>query len=180
MQAARCASRALSAAVVAAAVAVPGVAHADSEVHMKAFHLAAVERSHGLDVEDDRQDGAGATAAEAVAAVRRRIGAGYASGGTGPGAFDCSGLTLTAYADAGVTLPRVSFDQYAEGTAVGRKEIRPGDLVFFDTSGPGASHVGIAVSRKTVVSATSSGGVMEHPIDDAYWGSSYVGARRLG
>ena len=51
--------------------------------------------------------------------------------------------------------------------------------MFFSTAGPGASHVGIAVSGSTVVSATSSGGVMEHSINDAYWGGHYVGARRL-
>lgn len=119
------------------------------------------------------------TAAKAVAAVKSHIGAGYASGGNGPGAFDCSGLTVASYREAGITLPRTSFAQYEEGTAVERDDIQPGDLVFFDSNGPGASHVGIAVSEDTIVSATSSGGVMEHPIDDSYWGSHYVGARRV-
>ena len=64
--------------------------------------------------------------------------------------------------------------------AVDRDDIRPGDLVFFSTAGPGASHVGIATGKTTVVSATSSGGVMEHSSTDAYWGGHYVGARRIG
>ena len=59
-----------------------------------------------------------------------------------------------------------------------RGDVRPGDLVFFSTAGPGASHVGIATSATTVVSATN-GGVMEHSTRDAYWGGHYVGARRL-
>jgi cell wall-associated NlpC family hydrolase len=117
--------------------------------------------------------------AGAVAAARSHVGAGYAMGGNGPGAFDCSGLTTAALAAVGVALPRTSQAQFAAGRAVERDEIRAGDLVFFSTAGPGASHVGVATGRGTVISATSSGGVMEHSMSDAYWGSSYVGARRV-
>ena len=116
---------------------------------------------------------------DAVRAARTRIGSPYAMGATGPGAFDCSGLTSYAFAQAGITLPRDSFGQFGVGRAVARDEIRSGDLVFFSTAGPGASDVGIATGRRTVISATSSGGVMEHAIDDAYWGPAYVGARRV-
>jgi cell wall-associated NlpC family hydrolase len=121
----------------------------------------------------------GAVAVQAIAAARTRIGAGYASGGTGPGAFDCSGLMLYVFRRAGVKLPRMSFAQFTVGRAIARHKVRPGDLVFFSTNGPGASHVGIATSRSTAISATSSGGVMKHSTKDAYWGGSYVGARRL-
>ena len=115
---------------------------------------------------------------EAVAAARSRIGSPYAMGAGGPGAFDCSGLTRWAFARAGVALAHSSFAQFGAGRAVERDEIRPGDLVFFATNGPGASHVGVATGRHRVVSATSSG-VMEHAIGDAYWGAAYVGARRI-
>ena len=114
----------------------------------------------------------------AVKAAKGRIGSPYAMGATGPGAFDCSGLTTYAFQRAGIALPRTSQAQFGVGTPVDRDDIRAGDLVFFSTAGAGASHVGIATSRTTVVSATSSGGVMEHPSTDAYWGASYVGARR--
>ena len=117
--------------------------------------------------------------AEAVDAARSRIGSPYAMGASGPGAFDCSGLTRWAFARAGIALAHSSFAQFGIGRAVAREEIRPGDLVFFDTNGPGASHVGVATGRHRVVSATSSG-VMEHAIGDAYWGAAYVGARRPG
>ena len=50
--------------------------------------------------------------------------------------------------------------------------------MFFNANGPGASHVGIATSNSTAISATSHG-VMEHAISDSYWGSHYVGARRV-
>ena len=114
-----------------------------------------------------------------VSAARSRIGSSYAMGAGGPSAFDCSGLTTYAFARAGIALPRVSHAQFGVGRAVARDEIRAGDLVFFSTAGPGASHVGIASGRNTAISATSSGGVMEHSTADAYWGGSYVGARRV-
>lgn len=119
-------------------------------------------------------------ATRAVAAARTRLGDPYRMGGTSPGGFDCSGLVLWSYGRAGVELPRTSYSQYGRGRALSRGQIRAGDLVFFDSSGPGASHAAIAVSRTHVISATSSGGVMVHPIGDAYWGGHYVGARRLG
>jgi cell wall-associated NlpC family hydrolase len=113
-----------------------------------------------------------------VAVARAQVGDGYAWGGSGPDAFDCSGLTAFAFARAGVSLPHTSQGQAALGRPVARDDIRPGDLVFFSTAGAGPSHVGIATSRTTVVSATNAG-VMEHATDDAYWGGHYVGARRL-
>lgn len=119
-------------------------------------------------------------AAQALSAARTRLGDPYRMGGTSPGGFDCSGLVQWAFGRAGVSLPRTSYAQHGKGRAIGREQIRAGDLVFFDSSGPGASHASIAVSRTRVISATSSGGVMIHAIGDAYWGSHYVGARRLG
>ena len=116
--------------------------------------------------------------AAAIAAARGKIGAPYASGGNGPSSFDCSGLTVWAFKQAGISLPRTSFEQYEEGIAVEREAIQPGDLVFFDSNGSGASHVGIATSATTVISATSSG-VKEHSIASGYWDEHYVGARRV-
>jgi cell wall-associated NlpC family hydrolase len=117
--------------------------------------------------------------AKAVTAALSKVGASYASGAAGPDAFDCSGLTMWALARAGIAAPHSSFAQYAMGSAVSRSDIRRGDLVFFDSFGAGASHVGLAISPTTAVSATSHG-VMTHPIFDAYWGGHYVGARRVG
>jgi cell wall-associated NlpC family hydrolase len=122
---------------------------------------------------DARQTG------DVIHAVRAQIGDGYAYGGSGPDGFDCSGLTQYAFGRAGVELPHNSHAQAGMGRSVDRDDIRRGDLVFFSTAGPGASHVGIAVSGSRVVSATSSGGVMEHSIRDEYWGGHYVTARRL-
>ena len=117
--------------------------------------------------------------AKAVTAALSKVGASYAMGAAGPDAFDCSGLTMWALARAGIAAPHSSYAQYAMGSGVARSDIRRGDLVFFDSFGAGASHVGIATSPTTAVSATSHG-VMTHPVFDAYWGGHYVGARRLG
>jgi cell wall-associated NlpC family hydrolase len=117
-------------------------------------------------------------ASAAVAAARSVIGTPYRSAGTGPGGFDCSGLTQWAMAKAGISLPRTSYAQYGVGTPVGRSAVRAGDLVFFNTGGGGASHVGIATSNSTAISATTHG-VMEHSISGTYWGEHYIGARRV-
>ena len=127
----------------------------------------------------DRRAPAAPRVPRVVRAVKTQLGDGYAYGGSGPDGFDCSGLTRFAFARTGVELPHDSHAQATMGRRVARARIRPGDLVFFSTAGPGASHVGIAVSRSKVVSATSSGGVMQHAIDDAYWGAHYVKARRV-
>lgn len=116
--------------------------------------------------------------AGALEAARSRIGDPYVYGGAKPGGFDCSGLTVWAFAQAGITLPRTSFQQYKEGVAVPKSVIQAGDLVFFNSAGPGASHVGIATGPTRVISATTRG-VMEHPIATGYWGARYVGARRI-
>lgn len=114
----------------------------------------------------------------AVSAAMSKIGSPYRSGGSGPGAFDCSGLVVWAMRQAGVQLPRTSFAQYTAGTPVASRAIQAGDLVFFNTAGPGASDVGIAIGPDSAVSATTHG-VMTHPIRSGYWGTHYVGARRV-
>ena len=121
---------------------------------------------------------AGGGGGSAVSAARAQIGTPYALGGTSPGGFDCSGLMVYVFKQAGVSLPRTSFSQFGVGAPVSRANVRAGDLVFFNANGPGASHVGIATSNSTVISATTHG-VREHAISDSYWGSHYVGARRL-
>ena len=120
----------------------------------------------------------GAGGGSALAAARTKLGAPYALGGVGP-SWDCSGLTQWAFAQAGVSLPRTSFQQASVGVHVDRAAVQAGDLVFFDANGPGASHVGIATSNTTAISATTHG-VREHATTGPYWGEHYYGARRVG
>jgi cell wall-associated NlpC family hydrolase len=114
----------------------------------------------------------------AVAAAQTQVGKPYARSGTGPSGFDCSGLTAFAFKAAGISLARSSYGQYAQGTAVAKPQIQAGDLVFFDTAGAGASHVGVATSATTMISATTHG-VMQTDFTSGYWASHYVGARRV-
>jgi peptidoglycan DL-endopeptidase CwlO len=121
---------------------------------------------------------AGEGVAAAVAAAQGEIGKPYRSAGDGPDGYDCSGLTVFAFKAAGISLGRSSFAQYKQGEAVERSQIQPGDLVFFDSNGSGASHVGIATSPTTMISATTRG-VMESDFASGYWDRHYVGARRV-
>jgi cell wall-associated NlpC family hydrolase len=116
--------------------------------------------------------------AAALAAMRTQLGKPYQWGGNGPNAWDCSGLVQWAFKQAGVSLPRTSFAMYGMGSAVSSGNIQAGDLVFFNTAGAGASHLGVAISSSQAISATSSG-VMVHDFRSGYWGSHFVGARRV-
>jgi cell wall-associated NlpC family hydrolase len=132
--------------------------------------------------EEAAQDPAAAApagaAAAAVQAAGGQLGTPYRSAGDRPGGFDCSGLTMWSYGQAGVELPHSSFEQARLGEAVAKDAIQAGDLVFFSTAGAGASDVGIATGPDTVISATTKG-VKEHAIFDEYWGGHYVTARRV-
>jgi hypothetical protein len=104
----------------------------------------------------------------------------YRSGGADPKGFDCSGLVRYVFAQHGVPLPRTVSDQYRIGREVAGTELAPGDLVFFSTTSPAASHVGIVVGGDSFVHApTSSGVVRVDRLRAAYWSSRYIGARRL-
>ena len=105
----------------------------------------------------------------------------YRNGGADPSGFDCSGFTQYVYAQYGVTLPRDVADQFKQGASVKPDAIAPGDLVFFSTTGPGASHVAIAVGGDEFVHAPSSTGVVRvERMSSSYWAPRFLGARRIG
>ena len=104
----------------------------------------------------------------------------YRNGGADPGGFDCSGFTQYVFARHGVKLPRSVRDQFDEGTSVRPEDVREGDLLFFSTDGPGASHVGIAVGGDSFVHAPSTSGVVRvERMASRYWANRFVGARRV-
>jgi cell wall-associated NlpC family hydrolase len=104
----------------------------------------------------------------------------YKNGGADPGGFDCSGFTQYVFALYGVTLPREVRDQFKTGTAVDRKTLEPGDLIFFTTTEPGASHVGIAVGGDEFVHAPSTSGVVRvERFSSSYWATRFIGGRRV-
>ncbi|MBQ9697840.1 MAG: C40 family peptidase [Acidaminococcaceae bacterium] len=103
----------------------------------------------------------------------------YVFGGTTPRGFDCSGYVQYVFAKHGVRLTRTADTQALEGKYVSRKALRPGDLVFFTTYEPGASHVGIYAGNNRFWNATSSRGIMLSDLTDSYWGPRYYTARRI-
>jgi len=104
----------------------------------------------------------------------------YRNGGSDPNGFDCSGFTQYVFARYGVTLAREVREQYRQGVAVGIRDLAPGDLLFFATTDPGASHVAILVGGDEFVHAPSSTGVVrvEH-LGASYWAPRFLGARRV-
>jgi peptidoglycan DL-endopeptidase CwlO len=134
--------------------------------------------SKAADDEGSSSSSSGTGLSAAISAARSKIGASYSYGATGPSSFDCSGLTQWAFKQAGISLSRTSFAQYGQGSSVSKGNVQAGDLVFFNTAGSGASHVGIATSSSSAISATSHG-VMEHSFTSGYWSQHYVGARRV-
>lgn len=103
-------------------------------------------------------------AAAAVAFAYGAIGKPYAWGATGPGAFDCSGLTQAAWRAAGVALPRTTYTQISAGRRVTRDRLVPGDLVFFFS---GVSHVGIYVGGGQMIHAPRPGSAVRMaPVDE--------------
>lgn len=107
------------------------------------------------------------------------IGTPYVSGGTTTKGFDCSGFTRYVYAKLGITLPHQSGSQFKMGTAVDKDELIAGDLVFFNTTGKGVSHVGVYVGDGKFAHASSSKGVTISKLSESYYVNRYVGAKRI-
>ncbi|MEU0112979.1 NlpC/P60 family protein [Streptomyces bobili] len=100
-------------------------------------------------------DSSYATKAEkALAFARAQIGKPYVWGATGPDSYDCSGLTQAAWKAAGVSLPRVTYDQVNAGTTVSLSSAQPGDLVFFYAD---VTHVGIYIGNGMMIHAPKPG-----------------------
>ncbi|MGY3203576.1 NlpC/P60 family protein [Streptomyces sp. TE5632] len=93
-------------------------------------------------------------AEKALAFARAQIGKPYVWGATGPGSYDCSGLTQAAWKAAGVTLPRTTYDQVDAGTTVPLSQAQPGDLVFFYDD---LTHVGVYVGNGMMIHAPKPG-----------------------
>jgi cell wall-associated NlpC family hydrolase len=120
-----------------------------------------------------------ATSAAAHTAVEfalAQVGKPYVWGSAGPSSYDCSGLTMSAWAAAGVSLPHSSRDQYNYGTHVARDQLQPGDLIFFYQP---ISHVTIYIGNGLMVSAPTAGeDVTVVPVDafdNVYAGATHIG-----
>ena len=104
----------------------------------------------------------------------------YRNGGSDLAGFDCSGFVQWVFAQQGVALPREVKQQYRVGRDIDTGDVKAGDLVFFETVSPGASHVGIALGGGEFVHAPSSRGVVRvERYSTGYWADRWVGARRV-
>ncbi|MBU5434085.1 SH3 domain-containing C40 family peptidase [Pseudoflavonifractor sp. MSJ-37] len=116
-----------------------------------------------------------------VAYAKQFLGTPYVYGGNGPRSFDCSGFTKYVYAHFGVTLNRTATDQLANGAAVSKSQLQPGDLVFFraNTTKP-VSHVGIYIGGGQFIHAsTNTYSVKIDNLSTGYYNGVYVYGRHI-
>ena len=98
--------------------------------------------------------------ATAIAFAEQQLGKPYLFGGTGPDAFDCSGLMMMAYRAAGINIARTSEQQWATEVRVAASQVQPGDLVFFagaDGTRTSPGHVGLVIGNGQMIEAFASG-----------------------
>lgn len=115
------------------------------------------------------------SAAQAVKFALVQVGKPYVFGAAGPDSYDCSGLTMAAWASAGVSLPHSAADQYNYGTHIAFSQLQPGDLMFFYSP---IGHVTIYIGSGYMVSAPQTGENVS-VIPATVFGSDFVGATRI-
>jgi peptidoglycan DL-endopeptidase CwlO len=120
----------------------------------------------------------GGRAAAAVSYALAQVGNRYVAAAAGPDAFDCSGLTMTAWRQSGVSLPHYSYSQYSSTRRIPVSEAQPGDLVFY--FGSGAHHVGLYIGGGKMVHAANPGdGVRVDDIMGPWYGERFSGIGRV-
>ncbi len=122
------------------------------------------------------------TAGSTISIARSLLGRPVVWGGASPAeGFDCSGLVQYVFRQAGINLPRTADLQFLVGRIVSPAALRPGDLVYYTTYEPGASHVGIYIgANKFIHTSYSKGVVAIADINDAYFVQRFYGAKRVG
>ena len=122
-------------------------------------------------------------AATAIAYARAQLGKPYEWGGTGPDAYDCSGLVWAAYQSAGVDIPRTSQAQWAALPHVPPADVRPGDLVFFpgsDGTFTAPGHVALVIGGGQMIQAYAAGTPIEVSALNGDGAGGIVGYARPG
>lgn len=150
---------------------------------MLALLVAALAGCAGSPEEPDRPAVVRAsdeTARKAVDYARDMVGKPYKYAGDTPAGFDCSGLVRYSYGKAGIRMPRDTRLQRNQSVLVSVRNLREGDLLFFDQEGKKASHVGIYIGNGRFVHAPSSGGkVRTDSMKAEFWKKHFVDARRV-
>ncbi|MEO1784791.1 C40 family peptidase [Thermodesulfobium sp. 4217-1] len=104
-------------------------------------------------------------------------GVSYRWGGTTPSGFDCSGFVQYVFRINGISIPRDADSQYYDGDKISTSDLKPGDLVFFQTYESGPSHVGIYIGDNRFIHAAYHGGIMVDSLNESYYAERYLGAR---
>ena len=121
---------------------------------------------------------ANSPATTAVSVALNQVGVPYRYGGNTPSGFDCSGLVHYSYAAAGVSIPRTTSGQWAQLSPVDTRDMRSGDLLFFEISGK-MSHVGLYVGDGRFVHAPSSGRTVSiETLDSPFYRKAFIRAGR--
>jgi cell wall-associated NlpC family hydrolase len=111
-----------------------------------------------------------------IAIALRYLGTPYRWAGASPGGFDCSGFVMYVYGRVGIGLPHNSSMLWGVGRPVARKDLQPGDIVFFN----GLSHVGVYIGRGRFVHSPHTGDVVKiSRLSESWYRTTYDGARRL-
>jgi len=166
--------------LLAAAMLALGAANAAADTVASAATATAVPAAtaHGEELVDRYAAGA----QDLINLGMYYLGIRYRLGGNSPETgLDCSGLVQNVFRNAlGLDLPRTARDMARLGDKIGFQELKPGDLVFFNTMRRAFSHVGIYVGEGRFLHAPASGGeVRLEEIDKRYWTRRFNGARRL-
>ena len=155
--------------------------------------MQVVESSYAAAISSGNKTGLGGLAtvrhSPSASAVQKLLGEGlmyigvpYRWGGTSPiTGMDCSGLVQLVFRNAvGINLPRTALEQSGQGTRVSQRELKPGDLVFFNTIGVNISHVGIYVGNGKFLHAPSTGRLVRiDKLNAKFWDARYITARRV-
>ena len=115
-----------------------------------------------------------------ASAARALVGRPYRFGGSGPDAFDCSGLVFYVHRQLGFEVPRTALTQFRIARRVDKTQLLPGDLVFFGDGTPEVTHVGVFVGDGEFVHAPKTGRPVSYArLDGEYFTENFAGAGRL-
>ena len=150
--------------------------------YVKSTYLQAKKPS-STSSKNDSDTNVSKSASALISYAKKFLGKPYVWGAQGPNSFDCSGFTYYVFKNsANITLPRTSKDQSTYGTTVSKKNLKVGDLVFFDTSGSNSgnvSHVGIYIGSNQFIHASSSKGKVVISDFNNYYTNAFVKAKRV-